>query len=99
MYYDAFSNSFSWIPTGIVEREKGKCGPDGDDDRETEAFTNRDQNAIAFCPEVWKPRHPVRMPVADANPTGNSPQSIDYFDSLSWAFLHEYTHLVGDSSE
>ncbi|KAG4433421.1 hypothetical protein IFR05_011107, partial [Cadophora sp. M221] len=97
-YYDPLSNIFSPIPKGgTFEEAQGLCGPQDSDPEPTDAFTSLLRNAITFCPDIWKPDHPVLMPTAAADPARISPQPIDYFDSVSWSFLHEYTHLVGYS--
>ncbi|KAH7412756.1 hypothetical protein BKA64DRAFT_659522 [Cadophora sp. MPI-SDFR-AT-0126] len=97
-FYDKESNYFSRIPWGgQFDLKLGMCGPVGSDPEPTDAITDLLRNAITFCPDVWKPDHPVRMPIAMANPVQNPPQSIDIFDSISWSFMHEYTHLIGHS--
>ncbi|PVH78086.1 hypothetical protein DL98DRAFT_590613 [Cadophora sp. DSE1049] len=97
-FYDKESNYFSPIPWGgRFVLQLGMCGPVGSDPEHTDAITDLSRNTITFCPEVWKPAHPVQMPIAIANPVANPPQSIDTFDSISWSFMHEYTHLIGQS--
>ncbi|KAK0121747.1 hypothetical protein ONS95_010033 [Cadophora gregata] len=68
-FYDAESNYFSTIPWGgKFELELGMCGPVGPDPEHTDAITDLLRNTITFCPDVWKPDHPVQMPIAIANP-------------------------------
>lgn len=63
---------FSPIPWGgTFEIDEGLCGPECSDPEYTDAFTSLLTNTITFCPDIWKPDHPVLIPTAVADPTKN----------------------------
>ena len=66
------------------------------------AVTYRDFNSITICPFYWdnfnelvKPRPATIREIGQPLPETIPPVFLDYFQTISQCFLHEYTHLIG----